>query len=73
VARENGLADHDGNIVTHESPLRSLGGYLEPHEDFDVLTADLQNAGFHAGETVCHRDGGVLSGDLSSSPEPIDE
>ena len=41
-----GLADYDGNIVTHEFPLRSLAEYLEPDEDFDIQTADLPSADF---------------------------
>jgi hypothetical protein len=34
-ARENGLPDYDGNILTHEF-LRSLAEYLELDEEFDI-------------------------------------
>jgi hypothetical protein len=36
-ARENGLPDYNGNIVTHEF-LRSLAEYLEPDEECDIIT-----------------------------------
>jgi hypothetical protein len=44
--RENGLADHDGNIVTHEFPLRSLAEYLEPEGEFDIQTAGFTKCRF---------------------------
>ena len=71
-ARENGLPDYDGGIVTHEF-LRKLADHLEADEELDIQTA---------GFTKCRRpvlakryvvrDGKVLHADLSS-PEPIDE
>jgi hypothetical protein len=45
-AREKGLADYDGNIVTHEFPLRSLAEYLKPDEDFDIQTAGFTKCRF---------------------------
>jgi len=44
-ARENGLPDYDGGIVTHEF-LRSLAEYLEPDEEFDIQTAGFTKCRF---------------------------
>jgi hypothetical protein len=44
-ARENGLADYDGNIVSYEF-LRSLAEYLEPEGEFDIQTAGFTNCRF---------------------------
>jgi hypothetical protein len=71
-ARENGLPDYDGGIVTHEF-LRSLAEYLEPDEELDIQTAGFTKCRFPvlANRYVIH-DGEVLHADLSGL-EPIDE
>jgi ABC-type multidrug transport system ATPase subunit len=48
-ARENGLPDYDGNILTHEC-LRSLAEYFEPDEEFDIQTAGVTKSRFPGGE-----------------------
>jgi hypothetical protein len=42
-ARENGLPDYDGGIVTHEF-LRELATHLETGEELDIQTAGFTNA-----------------------------
>jgi hypothetical protein len=71
-ARENGLPDYDGGIVTHEF-LRSLAEYLEPDEEFDIQTAGFTKCRFPVlAKRYVVRDGEVLYADLSS-PDLIDE
>jgi len=50
-ARESGLPDYEGGIVTHEF-LRSLADHLEPNEEFDI-----QTAGFTKCRFPCWRSG----------------
>ena len=71
-ARENGLPDYDGGIVTHEF-LRSLAEYLEPDEKLDIQTAGFTKCRFPVlAKRYVVRDGEVLHTDLSGL-EPIDE
>lgn len=71
-ARENGLPDYDGGIVTDEF-LRSLAEYLEPDEELDVQTAGFTKCRFPMlAKRYVIRDGEVLHADLSGL-EPITE
>ncbi|WP_435120114.1 hypothetical protein [Halolamina sp. C58] len=71
-ARENGLPDYDGGIVTHEF-LRSLAEYLEPDEELDIQTAGFTKCRFPVlAKRYVVRDGKVLHADLSGL-EPITE
>ena len=71
-ARENGLPDYDGGIVTHEF-LRSLAEYLEPDEKLDIQTAGFTKCRFPVlAKRYVVRDGEVLHADLSGL-EPITE
>jgi hypothetical protein len=45
AARENGLPDYDGGIVTHEF-LRSLTEYLEAGEELDIQTVGFTKCRF---------------------------
>jgi hypothetical protein len=72
AARENGLPDYDGGIVTHEF-LRSLAEYLEPDEKLDIQTAGFTKCRFPVlAKRYVVRDGEVLHADLSGL-EPITE
>jgi len=71
-ARENGLPDYDGGIVTHEF-LRELADHLEADEELDIQTAGFTKCRFPIlAKRYVIRDGEVLHADLSSL-EPIDE
>jgi hypothetical protein len=71
-ARENGLPDYDGGIVTHEF-LQALADYLEAGEELDIQTAGFTKCRFPVlAKRYVVRDGEVLHADLSS-PEPITE
>ena len=71
-ARENGLPDYEGGIVTHEF-LRELADHLEADEEFDIQTAGFTKCRFPVlAKRYVVRDGEVLHADLSS-PGPIDE
>ncbi|QSG13463.1 Uncharacterized protein HSBGL_4049 (plasmid) [Halapricum desulfuricans] len=71
-ARENGLPDYEGGIVTHEF-LRELANHLEANEEFDIQTAGFTKCRFPVlAKRYVVRDGEVLHADLSSS-DPIDE
>lgn len=70
-AREDGLPDYEGGLVTHEF-LRTLAGYLEPNEELDIQTAGFTKCRFPVLATrYVIRDGEVLHADLSSL-DPID-
>ena len=72
TARENGLPDYDGGIVTHEF-LRELAEYLEPDEEFDIQTAGFTKCRFPVlAKRYVVRDGEVLHADLSGL-KPISE
>jgi len=65
-ARESGLPDYEGGIVTHEF-LRSLADHLEPNEEFDIQTAGFTKCRFPVlAKRYVVRDGEVLHADLSS-------
>jgi len=65
-ARESGLPDYGGGIVTHEF-LRSLADHLEPNEEFDIQTAGFTKCRFPVlAKRYVVRDGEVLHADLSS-------
>jgi hypothetical protein len=71
-AREDGLPDYEGGLVTHDF-LRTLAGYLEPNEELDIQTAGFTKCRFPVlAKRYVVRDGEILHADLSS-PEPIDE
>lgn len=71
-AREDGLPDYEGGLVTHGF-LRILAGYLEPNEELDIQTAGFTKCRFPVlAKRYVVRDGEILHADLSS-PEPIDE
>ena len=71
-ARENGLPDYEGGIVTHEF-LRELADHLEADEEFDIQTAGFTKCRFPVlAKRYVVRDGEVFHADLSS-PDPIDE
>ena len=71
-ARENGLPDYDGGIVTHEF-LQTLADYLEADEELDIQTAGFTKCRFPVlAKRYVVRDGEVLHADLNS-PEPITE
>jgi len=71
-ARENGLPDYEGGIVTHEF-LRELAGHLEADEELDIQTAGFTKCRFPVlAKRYVVRNGEVLHADLSS-PDPIDE
>lgn len=70
-AREDGLPDYEGGLVTHEF-LRTLAGYLEPNEELDIQTAGFTKCRFPVlAKRYVIRDGEVLHADLSSL-DPID-
>lgn len=70
-AREDGLPDYEGGLVTHEF-LRTLAGYLEPNEELDIQTAGFTKCWFPVlAKRYVIRDGEVLHADLSSL-DPID-
>ncbi|MFC4552367.1 hypothetical protein [Halorussus sp. GCM10023401] len=65
-AREDGLPDYEGGLVTHEF-LRTLAGYLEPNEELDIQTAGFTKCRFPVlAKRYVIRDGEVLHADLSS-------
>jgi len=71
-ARENGLPDYDGGIVTDEF-LRTLAEYLEPDEELDIQTAGFTKCRFPVlAKRYVIRNGEVLHADLSGL-EPITE
>jgi len=71
-ARENGLPDYEGGIVTHEF-LRELADHLEADEEFDIQTTGYTKCRFPVlAKRYVVRDGEVLHADLQF-PEPIDE
>lgn len=71
-ARENGLPDYDGGIVTHEF-LWSLADYLEPGEEFDIQTAGFTKCRFPVlARRYVVREDEVLRADLSDL-EPVTE
>ena len=71
-ARESGLPDYEGGIVTHEF-LRELANHLEADEEFEIQTAGFTKCRFPVlAQRYVVRDGEVLHADLSS-PEPIGE
>ena len=71
-ARENGLPNYEGGIVTHEF-LRELAGHLEANEELDIQTAGFTKCRFPVlAKRYVVRDGQVLHADLSS-PDLIDE
>ncbi|MFC4451949.1 hypothetical protein [Halorussus aquaticus] len=70
-AREDGLPDYEGGLVTHEF-LRTLAGYLEPNEELDIQTAGFTKCRFPVlAKRYVIRDDEVLHADLSSL-DPID-
>ena len=70
-AREDGLPDYEGGLVTHEF-LQTLAGHLEPNEELDIQTAGFTKCRFPVlAKRYIVRDGEVLHADLSSL-EPID-
>jgi len=70
-AREDGLPNYEGGLVTHEF-LRTLAGYLEPNEELDIQTAGFTKCRFPVlAKRYVIRDGEVLHADLSSL-DPID-
>ena len=71
-ARENGLPDYDGGIVTQEF-LREIADYLESGEELDIQTAGFTKCRFPVlAKRYVVRDDEVLHADLSGL-EPIDE
>ena len=71
-ARENGLPDYEGGIVTHEF-LRALADHLEADEELDIQTAGFTKCRFPVlAKRYVVRDGEVLHADLNSL-KPIDE
>ena len=71
-ARENGLPDYDGGIVTYEF-LQELADHLEADEELDIQTAGFTKCRFPVlAKRYVVRDGEVLHADLNSL-EPIDE
>jgi len=71
-AREDGLPDYEGGLVTRDF-LRTLAGYLEPNEELDIQTAGFTKCRFPVlAKRYVVRGGETLHADLSS-PEPIDE
>ncbi|AFK20782.1 hypothetical protein E6P09_19305 (plasmid) [Haloferax mediterranei ATCC 33500] len=71
-AREDGLPDYEGGLVTHEF-LRTLAGYLEPNEELDIQTAGFTKCRFPVlAKRYIIRNGEVLHADLSSL-ESIEE
>jgi len=65
-ARENGLPDYEGGIVTHEF-LRELADHLEADEEFDIQTTGYTKCRFPVlAKRYVVRDGEVLHADLSS-------
>lgn len=71
-ARNNGLPDYDGGIVTHEF-LRQLAEYIDGDEELDIQTAGYTKCRFPVLATrYVIRDGEVLYADLSGL-DPIDE
>ena len=71
-ARNNGLPDYDGRIVTNEF-LRQLAEYIDGNEEFDIQTAGCTKFRFPVLATrYVVRDGEVLHADLSGL-DPIDE
>ncbi|MFC4452003.1 hypothetical protein [Halorussus aquaticus] len=65
-AREDGLPDYEGGLVTHEF-LRTLAGYLEPNEELDIQTAGFTKCRFPVlAKRYVIRDDEVLHADLSS-------
>jgi len=69
-ARENGLPDYDGGIVTHEF-LRDLATHLEAGEELDIQTAGFTKCRFPVlAKRYVVRSDTVLHTDLSG-PEPI--
>ncbi|WP_254544647.1 hypothetical protein [Halomarina pelagica] len=70
-AREDGLPDYDGGIVTHEF-LRTLADYLELDEVLDIQTAGFTKCRFPVlAKRYVVRDGEVFHADLRSL-EPIE-
>jgi len=71
-ARENGLRDYDGGIVTHEFP-RELADHLEADEELDIQTAWVTKCRRPVlAKRYVVRDGDGLHADLSSLG-PINE
>jgi hypothetical protein len=65
-ARENGLPDYDGGIVTHEF-LREVADHLEADEELDIQTAGFTKCRFPVlAKRYVVRDAEVLHADLSS-------
>jgi len=65
-AREDGLPDYEGGLVTHDF-LRTLAGYLEPNEELDIQTAGFTKCRFPVlAKRYVVRDGEILHADLSS-------
>lgn len=71
-ARNNGLPDYDGGIVTHEF-LRQLAEYIDGGEELDIQTAGYTKCRFPVLATrYVIRNDEVLHADLSGL-DPIDE
>lgn len=69
-ARDDGLTDYEGGIVTHEF-LRQLAEYIDGDEELDIQTAGYTKCRFPVLAKRCVvRDGEVLHSDLSDL-EPI--
>ena len=65
-ARENGLPNYEGGIVTHEF-LRTLAWHLEADEESDIQTAGFTKCRFPIlAKRYVVRDGEVLHAELSS-------
>lgn len=71
-ARENGLPDYEGGIVTHEF-LRQLAEYIDGDEELDIQTAGYTKCRFPVLATrYVIRNGEVLHADLTGL-DPIGE
>ncbi|MDR5657800.1 hypothetical protein RH831_11520 [Halodesulfurarchaeum sp. HSR-GB] len=71
-ARDDGLPDYEGGIVTHEF-LRQLAEYIDGDQEIDIQTAGYTKCRFPVLATrYVVRDGEVLHADLSGL-DPIDE
>jgi len=71
-ARENGLPDYDGGIVTHEF-LRQLAEYIDGDQELDIQTAGYTKCRFPVlAKRYVIRNGEVLHADLTGL-DPIGE
>ena len=71
-ARDDGLPDYEGGIVTHEF-LQKLSEYIDGDEELDIQTAGYTKCRFPVlAKRYVVRDGDVLYADLSGL-DPIDE